>query len=175
MTSEKRLGDTFRENLDPADVHAKVDEYAEDQADNSEDCALVERLIQQCVDDLDGMPVAHEVNERIEFSFRGTDYVIDLRPANAEKLKAVLRQYIACAQRIDTQIIDAESRGVEKPLDFGHTEQQLQAVLSWAKIHNYAVSPSGGITKQIIQAFNAAHRRSSFDDRIVSGAGQAPR
>ena len=136
---------------------------------------MVERLIQQCADDLDGMPVAHEVNERIEFSFRGTDYVIDLRPANAEKLKAVLRQYIACAQRIDAETVDAETQGVEKPLDFGHTEQQLQAVLSWAKIHNYAVSPSGGITKQIIQAFNAAHRRSSFDDRIVSGAGQAPR
>lgn len=156
-------------------VHAKVDEYAEDLADNSEDCVLVERLILQCVDDLDGMPVAHEVNERIEFSFRGTDYVIDLRPTNAERLKAVLRRYIACAQRIDAKAVDAESRGVEKPLDFGHTEQQLQALLSWAKIHNYAVSPSGGITKQIIQAFNAAHRRSSFDDRVVGGAVQAPR
>lgn len=135
----------------------------------------MERLILQCVDDLDGMPVTHEVNERIEFSFRGTDYVIDLRTANAERLKAVLRQYITCAQRIDTKTVDTESRGVEKALDFGHTEQQLQAVLSWAKIHNYAVSPSGGITKQIIRAFNAAHRRSSLDDRAVSGAGQAPR
>jgi len=128
----------------------------------------VERLIRQCVDDLDGMPVAYEANEKIQFSFRGTDYVIDLRPANAQKLKTVLRQYIACAQRIDTSAVDAESRGVEKPLDFGHTEQQLQAVLSWAKIHNYAVSPSGGITKQMIQAFNAAHRRPSFDVRNVS-------
>ena len=136
---------------------------------------MAEKLIRQLIDDLDGKPIDDGFGDRIEFSYQGTDYVIDLRPANAEKLKAVLRQYIACAQRIDAETVDAETQGVEKPLDFGHTEQQLQAVLSWAKIHNYAVCPSGGITKQIIQAFNAAHRRSSFDDRIVSGAGQAPR
>ncbi|MFD6517914.1 histone-like nucleoid-structuring protein Lsr2 [Rhodococcus sp. NPDC060176] len=125
----------------------------------------MERLIRQCVDDIDGMPVADELNERIEFSFRGTDYVIDLRPANAEKLKAVLLQYIDFAQRIGAREVDAESVGVEEPLDSGHTEEQLQVILCWAKMHNYAASPSGRVTKQIIQAFNAAHRRFSFHDR----------
>ncbi|MDZ7912882.1 MAG: Lsr2 family protein [Rhodococcus sp. (in: high G+C Gram-positive bacteria)] len=119
----------------------------------------MKKLIRQFVDDLDGRPIAYELNERIEFSFRGIDYVIDLRPENGEKLEAVLRKYIGVAQRLGASVVDAESIGAEEPFDSEHTEDQLEAILRWAKIHNYAVSPSGSVTKQIIQAFNAAHRR----------------
>ncbi len=117
----------------------------------------MERLIRQCVDDLDGLPVDDDLNQRIEFSFRGTDYVIDLRPANAEKMKAVLGQYINVARRIEPTEVP-QAAGVEEAFDYPCTEGQLQVILRWAKIHNYAASPSGNVTKQIVQAFNAAHR-----------------
>lgn len=117
----------------------------------------MERLIRQCVDDLDGSPVADDLNQRIEFSFRGTDYVIDLRPANAERMKAVLRQYIDVARRVEAKA-GAQATGVDESFDYPCTEDQLQVILRWAKIHNYAASPSGDLTKQIVQAFNAAHR-----------------
>ncbi|MDZ7917750.1 MAG: histone-like nucleoid-structuring protein Lsr2 [Rhodococcus sp. (in: high G+C Gram-positive bacteria)] len=116
----------------------------------------MERLIRQCVDDLDGLPVEDDLNQRIEFSFRGTDYVIDLRPANADKMKAVLRQYISVARVEATAVSPAT--GVEESFDYPCTGGQLQVILRWAKMHNYAASPSGNVTKQIVQAFNAAHR-----------------
>lgn len=118
---------------------------------------MVERLIRHRVDDLDGLPVDDDINQRIEFSFRGTDYVIDLRPANADKMKAVLRQYINVARRVEATAA-AQATGVEESFDSPCTEGQMQAILRWAKMHNYAPSPSGTVTRQIVQAFNAAHR-----------------
>lgn len=118
---------------------------------------MVERLIRHRVDDLDGLPVADDLNQRIEFSFRGTDYVIDLRPANAKKMKMVLRQYIKVARKVEVVTTD-QATGVEESFNSPCTEDQLEVILRWAKMHNYAPSPSGNVTKQIVQAFNAAHR-----------------
>lgn len=118
---------------------------------------MVERLIRYRVDDLDGLPVADDLNQRIEFSFRGTDYVIDLRPVNARKMKTVLRQYIKVARKVEVRAV-GPAADVEEPFDSPCSEDQLEVILRWAKMHNYAPSPSGNITKQIVQAFNAAHR-----------------
>ncbi|MFF1946457.1 histone-like nucleoid-structuring protein Lsr2 [Rhodococcus qingshengii] len=117
----------------------------------------MERLIPHRVDDLDGLPVADDLNQRIEFSFRGTDYVIDLRPVNAKKMKTVMRQYIKAARKVEVMAA-AQAAGVEESFDSPCIEDQLEVILRWAKMHNYAPSPSGNVTKQIVQAFNAAHR-----------------
>jgi hypothetical protein len=137
-------------------IRTKVGGYAE-IGTHMEGSELVERLIRHRVDDLDGLPVADDLNQRIEFSFRGTDYVIDLRPANANKMKAVLQQYIKVARKVEV-IAEAEAASVEKFFDSPCAEGQLEVILRWAKMHNYAPSPSGNVTKQIVQAFNAAHR-----------------
>lgn len=118
---------------------------------------MVERLIRHRVDDLDGLPVAEDLNQRIEFSFRGTDYVIDLRPANAKKMKTALRQYIKVARKVEV-VAAAQAADVGESSDSPCAGDQLEVILRWAKMHNYAPSPSGNVTNQIVQAFNAAHR-----------------
>jgi len=76
----------------------------------------VERLIPHRVDHLNGSPVADDLNQRIELSFRGTDYVIDLRPANAKNMKTVMRQYVKVARKVEV-LAGAQAAGVEESFE----------------------------------------------------------
>lgn len=48
---------------------------------------MAERTIVEVVDDLDETVIADGTGERIPFSVRGVDYVIDLKAANAAKVR----------------------------------------------------------------------------------------
>ena len=95
---------------------------------------MSERGIRRRLDDLDGQPVTDHLNERIEFSFRGMDYVIDLRPTNAEKLKSVLRQYINHAQLVEPATNGKELIDPDEVFDSGHCEDTLPDILRWGTV-----------------------------------------
>src|SRR3546814_15219991 len=60
----------------------------------------LEKLIRQLIDDLDGKPIDDGFGDRIEFSYQGTDYVIDLRATNAEKFDAAVRPFVEAAAKV---------------------------------------------------------------------------
>lgn len=57
---------------------------------------MAETFIRYLVDDLDGDPITDNAH-RVEFSFRGIDYRIDLRQSNADKFESVMAPFIDAA------------------------------------------------------------------------------
>ncbi|WP_419722137.1 Lsr2 dimerization domain-containing protein [Rhodococcus globerulus] len=59
---------------------------------------MAEIFIRQLIDDLDGKPIDTGLEHEVTFSYQGTDYRIDLRPTNADKIGAVFAPYIKAAR-----------------------------------------------------------------------------
>ncbi|WP_336882485.1 metalloregulator ArsR/SmtB family transcription factor [Rhodococcus globerulus] len=57
---------------------------------------MAETFIRYLVDDLDGDPITDDA-QRVEFSFRGIDYRIDLRQSNADTFESVMAPFIDAA------------------------------------------------------------------------------
>lgn len=109
------------------------------------------------VDDIDGTEADVE---HIEFSVDGTNYTIDLGPANAAKLREALAVYISHAQTTSgtsaprRQRASSSSGGSAPATD----KEQLQAMRQWAKKNGYGVSDRGRVSKHIRDAYEAAHQ-----------------
>src|SRR4029077_10617401 len=58
---------------------------------------MAERVIRQIIDDIDKSEIAEGEGERIEFTFRGVAYQLDLSNANVAKLEKALAPYIDAA------------------------------------------------------------------------------
>ena len=55
---------------------------------------MAERVIRQIIDDIDKSEIAEGEGERIEFTFRGVAYQLDLSNANVAKLEKALAPFI---------------------------------------------------------------------------------
>lgn len=118
---------------------------------------MAERIIKQLIDDLDGKSIDNGFGERIEFSYQGTDYLIDLRPANAEKLDAALKPYIEVAEKIGSARRGRKGHATEKSSGSGRSKEQMQAIREWATRSGHEVALRGRIKQEIFDAFDAAH------------------
>lgn len=96
------------------------------------------------VDDLDGQEIAGP-GKTITFAHGGNSYEIDLTESNASKLNEALAPFIAAARRIDTR----RSSALVKP--------DLSAIRAWAKEHGVKVSERGRVSKEVQEAYRAAH------------------
>jgi hypothetical protein len=118
---------------------------------------MAERIVRQLIDDIDGTEIADGKGERIDFSFRGADYHIDLSSANAAKLDKALAPYIDAASK-------ARGGGSRRPKAKTRTigngkssSEQLAAIREWARKSGHEVAERGRIKAEVVEAFNAAH------------------
>lgn len=118
---------------------------------------MAEIFIRTFSDDLDGRPIDPGFEQRVAFSYRGTDYQIDLRPTNADKIGAAFAPFVQSAQKLgaakNTSITQASTKTVIPP----RSPEQLQAIRDWANSNGYEMSSRGRIKKEIIEAFDACH------------------
>lgn len=61
---------------------------------------MAEIVIRELIDDLDKKPIDAGFGFEINFSYRGVDYRIDLRPANADKIGAAFAPFIRAAEKV---------------------------------------------------------------------------
>ena len=61
---------------------------------------MAEVIVRQLIDDIDGSEIREGGGERVDFSFRGADYQIDLSAANIAKLEKALKPYIDAAAKV---------------------------------------------------------------------------
>ncbi|MBQ7806406.1 Lsr2 family protein [Rhodococcus sp. (in: high G+C Gram-positive bacteria)] len=119
---------------------------------------MAEIFIRQLIDDLDGKPIDTGLGHEITFSYQGTDYRIDLRPTNADKIEAAFAPYIKVAEKVCSA---GRSRTKAAPATAasgsGRSVEQLKAVRDWAGKNGFDVSPRGRIKAATIDAFDAAH------------------
>lgn len=108
-------------------------------------------------DDFDGKVIEDGLAESFDFSFEGTDYTIDLRPANADKFRKDLEKWIAASSKITGKRGRPKSSGTRAPSGSGRSKEELQTIREWAGKNGHEVSPRGRIAAPILEAYDQAH------------------
>ena len=99
-------------------------------------------------DDLNGGPA----EETIEFALEGKQYVIDLNPDNATRLREALAPYIAAGRKATTGRTSRPSTQAK-----GRTNPDTAKIRAWAKDNGHPVSDRGRIHQDIQDAYYAAN------------------
>ena len=122
---------------------------------------MAEIFIRQLIDDLDGKPIDTGLGHEVTFSYQGSDYRIDLRPTNADKIEAVFAPYIKAAEKVSyagkPRKQTSTAAKAAKAAGSGRSAEQLKAIRDWAGNNGFDVSPRGRIKADVIDAFDAAH------------------
>lgn len=120
---------------------------------------MAEVFIRQLIDDLDGKPIDTGLGYEVTFSYQGTDYRIDLRPTNADKIGAVFAPYIEAAEKVSSAGKPRTKTSTEARASSGsgRSVEQLKSIRDWASKNGLDVSPRGRIKAEVIDAFDAAH------------------
>jgi Lsr2 len=121
-------------------------------------------LIRQIVDDLDQTELAEAAAERVEFSFRGVSYHLELIAANAAKFEKALAPYMKAAA--DASPVEPQGRSGrtrtrsstrrKRSATKASPKEDTAAIRAWANDNGYSVSPRGRIRAEIVEAFHAA-------------------
>ena len=99
--------------------------------------------------------------QTIAFGLDGQAYEIDLDADHATELRSTLQRYIDAGRRIGEQPTAPATQSV-RPRRSAATAQQDDpaAIRAWARAHGHQVSGRGRIPATILEAYEAAQRRS---------------
>lgn len=96
-------------------------------------------------DDIDGS----EATGTVSFALDGVAYEIDLNDDNAQQLREQLAVWTAKARRVGgRRTIGARGAG---------SSNETAKIRTWAKENGFEVSERGRISREIREAYNAAH------------------
>lgn len=106
--------------------------------------AMVQRVITQLVDDLDGKEIADGKGSTVSFSLDGTAYEIDLSDKNADKFRGLFQDYIAVARRSGRSARAKRASG---------SASNAAEIRDWAKSNGIDVPDRGRIPASVRDAF----------------------
>jgi hypothetical protein len=106
---------------------------------------MAQRTVVQLTDDFDGT----EAVETISFAFEGTEYEIDLSEENAAHFRAAIGEYANVARAVGGRSRRGRSARSARKRD-------IRAVRAWAQENGYAVSARGRISRDVMEAYQAA-------------------
>lgn len=118
---------------------------------------MAKKIVQltEYMDDLDGSVVDEADIDTVSFSYRGTDYEIDLKAVNAKKFDDVVKKYIDSARKVGRTRAGGGSKRASSAS--GYNKDTLAQIRDWATNEGYDVAPRGRIKAEIIQAWEAQH------------------
>ncbi|QQQ75477.1 Lsr2 family protein [Saccharothrix sp. 6-C] len=119
---------------------------------------MAQKVLVQLIDDLDGTPA--EDGQTITFGLDGITYEIDLKPQNADKLRAGLADFVAAGRKTGGRAKRgaAAAPGVRRPASDARNKEQTKAIREWARSNGHELADRGRIPASVIEAFEAAHR-----------------
>lgn len=103
---------------------------------------MARQNITQFFDDLDHTPLNEADVRVIRFGLQGKNYVLDLKPENAERFLAQLKPYVEAAR----EACDATDRALD-PAE----------IRRWAQTEGLPIANRGKIPLGIVEAFREAH------------------
>jgi Lsr2 len=106
------------------------------------------------LDDLD----ESEGAETVTFALEGKEYEIDLSEKNAERLRSALQEFIDAARSVERRPVSFAPAQSARRRSGGSGRDDIHEIRQWAEANNYDVSPRGRIKKEIIEAYDQAHR-----------------
>ncbi|ORL96442.1 Lsr2 family protein [Prescottella equi] len=111
---------------------------------------MAQKVIVELIDDLDGEPI-DAGGETISFAVNGVEYTIDLNDKNAIEFHRKMDYYIRHASKVGGR---QKPRAAATPSTDGASTQEIR---EWASRNGFAVSTRGRISREIAEAFAAAH------------------
>jgi len=110
---------------------------------------MAREVVERLLDDLDGSDAA----ETVRFGLDGRQYEIDLNSDNADALREAFAPYVSAARQAATDRSGRRGAAVRPRTDANRTND----IRNWARDHGFKVSDRGRISKEIIEAYDAAH------------------
>ncbi len=104
-------------------------------------------------DDLDGSPDA----ETISFSYAGSDYTIDLAKKNKTAFEKALKPYLDAATSPSSRRSSRSSSSSGRSSSRRRSSVDTAAVRAWAQENGMEVSERGRISREVLEAYHAAH------------------
>ena len=119
---------------------------------------MAQRVITQLVSDLSGNEVVEGNGETVEFSYRGTNYTIDLTDKEAAGFDKAVARYIEHATKVSSsrtprRRTPSSSNGSSA----GRSKGELQNIRAWARENGYEISERGRIKAEVVDAYHAAN------------------
>lgn len=111
------------------------------------------KIIELIVSDLSGDEMEAGQGQTISFSYKGTDYSIDLTDKEAAGFDKAVAMYIEHA----TKTGGRRSSSTRASSGSGRSKEQLAEVRAWAQANGHDVSPRGRIKADVLEAYDAAH------------------
>lgn len=115
---------------------------------------MAQRLQTLLVSDLSGEELGTE-GVTVTFGYQGATYEIDLSKAEAEELANFLGKYMTAGRRVAGRRRPLGAATGPAPSTAGRTD--LAKIREWAKENGYKVSDRGRVSKEIQEAYAAAH------------------
>jgi len=111
------------------------------------------------IDDFDGTPLSGN-SSTTTFSLNGTQYEIDLAPANVQKLKDALAPFIKAGRRVGgpSAARPAARRAPRRRGAGRHSNgaNDVTAIREWARANGYTIGDRGRIPAPVLEAYQAA-------------------
>src|SRR4051794_1433472 len=113
------------------------------------------------IDDLDG---TSEASETLTYTVNGQEYEIDLSEENVTRFREALAPYIENSRPVERrESISGRSRRTSggtrrRRSSAGNHRGDTARIRAWAEQQGMSVNPRGRIKKEIIDAYDEAHR-----------------
>jgi hypothetical protein len=127
---------------------------------------MAQKVLVQFVDDLDGS-VGEDVST-VSFALDGVSYEIDLRDANANKLRDSLEDYVASARRVGGRVkraVATTATAAPAKASDARSKEQTKAIREWARKNGHDLADRGRIPANVIAAFEASHAKKTAGRR----------
>ncbi|MFN3004971.1 MULTISPECIES: histone-like nucleoid-structuring protein Lsr2 [Mycolicibacterium] len=116
---------------------------------------MAEKVVRLLIDDISGEELKDGEGERLDFTWRGVTYRIDLSSSNVAKFEKAIQPYVNAAAKV------SGGRGRPKGSGSGSKssmpKEQRNAIRTWANANGFSVGDRGRISQEVIDAFEAAH------------------
>lgn len=112
---------------------------------------VAQKTIVELVDDLDGSTA----DETLTFALDGTVYEIDLKKAHADLIRNELAPYMSAGRKA-TGGAPGRGRGAISRRR-GQRDDRATEIRAWARAHGFQVSDRGRISREVVDAYEAAH------------------
>lgn len=109
--------------------------------------SLARRVVEELIDDLDG----EEASETVTFSYRGTDYEVDLSTKNAAALDDALAPYLEAARNVGGRRVTRGTAGTKPKAAAGAPNSK--EVREWAKANGIQVSDRGRVPTDLVRQY----------------------
>jgi len=106
-------------------------------------------------DDLDGS----EATQTLQYMIDGQEYEIDLSEENIQRFHEALESFVSASRHVTRQTERTRrGRGDGRRRDGSRWRDDIPQIRAWAEANGYEVSARGRIKKEVLDAYDEAHK-----------------